>query len=729
MKKTYYLPVIGLLFVGLLFFSDGNAQKKNFTYDEAFASRGGMFSGSMPGLTGWLDDAYYLESKQEEGNQVVMKVSAATGESEVYLDYGKLDEKLPEGLSLSGSLTRTEDLNHFIFSKEDNLYYFNLSTGDFRQVSYSDSEENNVTFSPDAKKIAYTRDHDLYISDLESGKEKQLTFDGDDKIYNGWASWVYYEEILGRGSRYRAFWWSPDSKMLAYLRFDDNPVPEFTIVTGEGIHGRVEITPYPKPGDPNPFVKLGVAHIESGKTVWMDTNDEADRYVAWPFWTKDSKELIYQYLNRGQDELTLFATDPATGKKREIYTERQKGWVEFFEDLYFFNDGSGFLLRSDVDGWRNLYYYDMNGILISKVTDLDWRVTGISRVVEKTKTVYFSGTGEVSTENHLFSIKLNGKSLTRLTTVKGTHRATVSPGGKYYYDRYSNIHTPTKLELYTTKGKSVRLLGDSKNESLNDYNLGTVELFSIPTSDGYDLPALWTLPPDFDESKKYPVIFSIYGGPNAPSVRNSAGFSMSNHYYAQNGIIILSVDHRATGHYGKSGVELMHRNLGKWETHDYIEAVKWLREKSFIDPDRIGITGGSYGGYMTLMAMTAGADYFTHGQAGSAVTDWRLYDNVYTERYMDTPEENPEGYEYGSVMTHIEKYKGYVKITHGDMDDNVHMQNIIQLISKMQDLNQDFDLMIYPGGRHGWGGAKRTHSTRKNVEFWFHHFLNKQIDE
>lgn len=721
--------MLWLSFIAMLALTNASAQKKNFTYDEAFSARGQMFSSSLPRLSGWLDATHYLESKRENGSQVVMKVTAETGESTLYLDFSEFDKILPEGFSLDRSETNTDDLNHFILEKENNLYYFNRTTGEFRQVTYSDSEEKNATFSPDATKIAFTRDHNLFISVLATGEETQLTFDGDKRIYNGWASWVYYEEILGRASQYRAFWWSPDSRKIAYLRFDDNPIPEFTIVTGEGVHGRVEITPYPKAGDPNPLVKLGVVDLERGKTIWMDTNEGVDRYVAWTFWTKDSKELVYQYMNRGQDEITLYAVNPSTGEKREIYHEKQNCWVEFFEDLYLFEDGSGFLVRSDVDGWRNLYYYDMNGELITRVTDLDWRVTGIERVVEKTKTVFFTGTGGESTENHLFSINLNGKKLTKLTSTEGTHRPSVSPGGDYFYDRYSNIHTPTRLELFTGKGKSIRLLGDSRKDSLEEYNLGTVELFTIPTSDGYDLPAMWTLPPDLDETKKYPVIFSIYGGPDSPSVVDSTSLYLRNHYYAQNGIITIAVDHRATGHFGKSGVELMHRNLGKWEIHDYIEAVKWLREKPFIDPERIGITGSSYGGYMTLMALTAGADYFTHGQAGSAVTDWRLYDNVYTERYMDTPEENPEGYKQGSVMTYIENYKGYLKITHGDMDDNVHMQNIIQLISEMQDLNQDFELMIYPGGRHGWRGPKRAHSTRKSVEFWFHYFLGREVEE
>ncbi|MCK4465335.1 MAG: S9 family peptidase, partial [Bacteroidales bacterium] len=684
----------------------------------------------LPRITGWLDDEYYLERKTVDDSQVIYKVSAATGEKSIYLDYCEYEGLIPEDFNFQRSTTRTDNLQKYIFTKDKNLYYFSIPDKKFKQLTFSGSDDKNITFSPDDNKIAFTRDNDLYTLDIESGKEIRLTNDGSDVVYNGWASWVYYEEILGRASRYRAFWWSPDSKKIAYLRFDDSPVPEFTLFRAEGVHGEIEVAHYPKAGDPNPEVQLGIVHLESGKIVWLDTSEEIDRYVAWPFWTPDSKRLIYQYMNRDQDNIILYSADPETGKKTEVYNEKQDTWVEFFEDLYFFKDGSGFLVRTDAGGWRNLLYYDLKGNLISKVTDLDWRVTGISRVVEKTKTVYFTGTGGISTENHLFLISLDGKGLKKLTSVPGTHRVSVSPGGKYFCDTtYSNIIQPSKMELFSTKGKSIRLLGDSRLPAMDEYNLGKVELFTIPTSDGYDLPAIWILPPDFDKNKKYPVRFSIYGGPNSSTVRNSFRRGFSEHYYAQNGIITISVDHRASGHFGKTGVGLMHRNLGKWEMHDYIEAVKWLLEKPFIDPDKVGITGGSYGGYTTCMALTYGADYFTHGIASSSVTDWKLYDNVYTERYMDTPGQNPEGYEFGSVMTHAGNYKGFLLITHGTMDDNVHMQNTIQLVSKFEDLGKDFELMLYPGGRHGWGGAKRRHSTREGVQFWLRHFLGKDLEE
>ncbi len=718
------------VFLLLAFFvtNYGFGQKKDLTYQQAYGDKRPEVSKPLPRITGWYDNDHYLVMKTEDKKKQVVRVEAATGKETTYLDYSVLNEKLDEGFDLNKSVTSTDDLQHFILVKEKNLYYYNTNAGSLKQLTFSEAPEKTPGFSPDNKKIAFTRENDLYVVDLASGKETRLTNDGSELILNGYASWVYYEEILGRGSRYRAFWWSPDASMIAYLRFDDSPVPEFPLFNADGVNGSLEITHYPKPGDPNPFVKLGVAHLNSGETSWIETNEDEDRYVAWPFWTSDSKELVYQYLNRDQDEITFFASDPATGTLRSIYTEKQKTWVEFFEDVYVFEDGSGFLLRSDKSGWRNLYHYDLEGNLVNQITNFDWRVTGISMVDEKSKTIYFTGTAGASTENHLFSIKLNGKKFQRLTNSSGTHRISVSPGGKYFYDTYSNYETPAKMGLFKTDGKPVKILGDSKLPAMDEYNWGRVEMFTILTEDGYDLPAMWILPPDFDENQKYPVIFTIYGGPNAPSVRNSFRRSFGTDYLAQNGIITFIVDHRSTGHFGKKGVELMHRNLGKWEMHDYIEAVKWLREKSFIDAEKIGMTGGSYGGYMTCMAMTKGADYFTHGIANYSVTDWHLYDNVYTERFMDTPEQNPEGYKNGSALTFADQYKGKMLITHGTLDDNVHMQNTIQFIGKLEDLDKEFSMLLYPNKRHGWGGPKRTHLTRESTQFWFKHFLGKELN-
>ena len=299
--------------------------------------------------------------------------------------------------------------------------------------------------------------------------------------------------------------------------------------------------------------------------------------------------------------------------------------------------------------------------------------------------------------------------------------------GKYFYDTYSEINTPPKLDLCESDGELIRNLGDRKSKIFEEYKLGKTELFNIMTEDGFELPAVWVLPPDFDANKKYPVLFSVYGGPGGTDVTNSFSAYLDRYFISQNQIIYFVVDHRASAYFSKKGKSYFYRNAGKVEIEDYITAVKWLKQKPFVDSTKIGITGSSYGGYVTCMALTLGADYFTHGIAEYSVTDWRLYDNVYTERYMDTPEENPEGYKYGSAMTHADKYRGLLRITHGTLDDNCHMQNTFQLVDKLTSLDKHFELMLYPNERHGVGFPKWMHTQREYINFWFKNFLGKDF--
>ena len=714
-------------FILVISISITNAQKKKLSYEQVYQRAEPKLSGQLPRIQGWLDDNHYLESKKDSNAKTkLMKINAQTGDESVYLDYDFYKDALPKGFSLRASTTRTDDYTGFLFNRKNDLYYFSTETKEFKKLTANPAKEKNPKLSPNGKWVAFTRNHNLFALEIKTGLEHQLTEDGSDVVYNGWASWVYYEEILGRRSRYAAFYWSPNSEKIAFLRFDDSKVPEFPLYRADGVHGELEIAHYPKPGDPNPDVKLGIVDLQKNKTVWVDAKGDSKQYIAWPFWTPDSKQLFFQWLNRDQNNLIIYAANPETGQTKKIYNEKQLSWVEWFENIYFMKDSSGFIIRSDKDGWAHLYFYGMKGKLQKQLTKGKWNVRDISLVDEENQVVYFRRTLGNSLETHLYCIDFKGKNQKRLTIIEGNHRCQLSPGGSYFIDTYSNIHQPSKMVINSTNGKLIRNLGDSKLAISDEYNFGKVELFTIPSGDGFDLPAIWILPPDFDESKKYPLLFRIYGGPASGTVSNSYQ-RMSAHYLAQNGIIVMAVDHRGSGHFGKQGVALMHRNLGKWEMHDYIAAVKWLRKKSFIDSTKIGITGGSYGGYATCMALTAAADYFTHGIASSSVTDWKLYDSVYTERYMDTPEENPEGYKYGSVMTHAEKYKGTLLITHGTMDDNVHMQNTIQLIGKLEDLNKDFELMLYPNARHGVGYPKRNHVSRESVQFWFRHFLGKKL--
>ncbi len=727
--KRVFLSGFMILFFFLCFNVSAWSQEKKskkLTYEQVYQRAEPRLFQSLPSIRSWLDDEHYLLSERDEKTKTtkLYKVNARKGKKTLFLDYGEIQKNLPKGIMAMTARSFTSDYSSFLYSFRNDLYHYSVRTGRFKRLTATPDPEMNPRFSPNGKYVAFTRNHNLYALDVENGLEYKLTTDGSDTIYNGWASWVYYEEILGRRSRYAAFWWSPDSSMLAFLRFDDSPVPIFPIFRARGTHGELERERYPKSGDPNPKVKLGIVRVKDRKVVWADIDENADHYVAWPFWFVDSSKLTFQWMNRDQNNIKIYAVDLKSGKKTEIFDEKQPSWVEFFEELYFFKDGSGFLLRSSVNGWNHLYCYDLEGNLKKRLTEGKWSVSGVSLVDEKNGRIFFSANKGETTERHLFCVNLDGTGLKRLTKEPGSHRPRVSPGGSYFIDSFSNTATPSKMDLYRTDGTLVRNLGESRTSLMEEYALGKKELLSIPTEDGWNLPAYWILPPDFDKTKKYPVLFRIYGGPGGGTVSNSYP-SLSYHYFAQEGIIIFSVDHRCSGHFGKKGMSLMHRNLGKWEMHDLIEAVKWLREKPFVDETKIGITGGSYGGYTTCMALTYGADYFTHGWASSSVTRWELYDTVYTERYMDRPVDNPEGYKFGSALTHADKYKGVLVLTHGTMDDNVHMQNTMQMIDKLIDLDKKFEFIPYPNQRHGFGGKKREHSNRNFVDFWFKHFLDR----
>lgn len=727
MKSKFTITFILII----IFFNNSFTQKKNLTFKQVYYFAEPRLTTQLPQLKGWLDDDYYLEVRTDTSKSilkpVLMKVKAADGSSEVFVDYVKINENLPKSFNIERAIP-SSDYKGFLFNEKNNLYYYSLNENHFKQLTKDSTAEKNPKFSPNGKKIAYTKNNNLYVYDIENEKEIQLTFDGSELIYNGWASWVYMEEILGRASQYAAFWWSPNSDKICFLRFDDSPVPEFPIYRADGQHGELERQRYPKAGDPNPFVKFGIVDLKSMQIVWADFDEKADQYIAWPFWTPDGKQLTVQWMNRAQDNITIYKINSSTGEKKELYNEKQSTWVEWFEDLYFLNNGNGFLLRTSVDGWYHLYYYDMSGKLKKKLTDGKLTVLDIAFVDEKNNKVYFHGWKDKSTEKHFFVVNLDGSGLKQITTIEGTHNCTISPNGKYFYDRFSNITTPNRIELYSIEGKKIRTIGNSKLPIMDEYNLAKVEMFTIPISDGYDLPAVWYLPHNFDPNKKYPVLFSIYGGPGTPSVRNSFPYWLEPFYLAQNGIIYISVDHRGSGHFGRKGINLMHRSLGKWEMHDYIEAVKWLKQKSFIDTTKIAINGGSYGGYVTALALTFGADYFNYGIAEFGVMDWLLYDNVYTERYMDMPKENLEGYKNSSVLNYVKNYKGKLLITHGTMDDNVHMQNSIQLIYELQKLNKDFELMIYPNARHGISMPLRNHSVKLKTQFWFKYLLGKELN-
>ena len=602
------------------------------------------------------------------------------------------------------------------------------------QLTFDNAEEKNPTLSPDGNYVGYTKNNNLYTLSLATKKEVAITNDGATGILNGYASWVYFEEIFGRPTQYRAFWWSPDSKYISFMRFDERKVPMFPIYNSEGQHGFVEETRYPKAGDQNPTVKIGWTTPEGGSITWADFNEADDQYFGWPIWNPNNNAMWLSWMDRGQNNLKIYELNMTTGAKKPVYTEYQKTWIDL-EDrnggrINFIPNNKGYIAQADASGWNQLYMYDMEGKMQYPITNGKFTVLGIRQIDEKNKTIYFTARGiENSARIDLYSVGFDGKNQKRLT-VGDFNNAQVylAPDAKNFVTLYSNIQTPTTLALINVQKKSVEVLGTATPANFDASKLAKTELIRIKSADGlFELPALVTWPKKMDPNKKYPLLVSIYGGPNAGTVMDSWSSNPTKEAWAEEGLIQVAFDHRASGHFGKEGVNYMYRNLGYWEMEDYMTMAKWFIANGQADPTKIAITGFSYGGYMSSYALTYGASVFTHAMAGGSVTAWELYDSHYTERFMDTPGENPEGYKSSNVMTHLKNFKGVLQLVHGTMDDNVHMQNSIQLLSALQDQGKPVEFMLYPGGRHGWGGAKGKHFTDLKNQFIYKHLLEKAM--
>ncbi len=620
-----------------------------------------------------------------------------------------------------------------VFIKNANLFLRENDTE--TQLTFDADEEKNPIVSPDGKYVGYTKNNNLYTLNLADKKEVAITNETTKGILNGYASWVYYEEIFGRPSRYRAFWWSPDSKYISFMRFDERNVPMFPIYNSEGQHGSIEETRYPKVGDPNPAVKIGWAVPTGGKIIWADFNEQDDQYFGWPIWNPNNQNLWIPWMDRGQNNLKIYEIDMAAGSKKEVYKEYQKTWVDL-EDrvggkIHFLANNKGYIAQSDASGWNQLYLYNMNGDLQNAITSGRYTVTDIKRIDEITKTIYFTARGIENTARvDFYSVGMDGKNLKRLSTGDFNYTEIyLAPDAKHFVGVYSNAKTPTRFSVITIPKKGepiIETLATVVDSSFNLTDFAKTELIHIKSADGlFDLPALVTWPKNMDPNKKYPMLVSIYGGPNAGTVMDSWSNPAYTENMAKEGLIQVAFDHRASGHFGKEGVNYMYRDLGHWEMEDYMTMAKWFIANGNADPKKICITGFSYGGYMSCYALTYGASVFTHAMAGGSVTSWELYDTHYTERYMDTPKENPEGYKSGSVLTYIKNFKGTLQLVHGTSDDNVHMQNSIQLLSALEDNGKEVEFMLYPGGRHGWGAAKGKHFADLKNKFIYKYLLEK----
>ena len=700
--------IAGLLFISYTSF----CQKKPLTDEQYFKNNFKGIMQPLPFVVKWIDDNQLVYSK--DGKRFVLDCKAGTERDATEADSKKEDITKPDVV------------------KKNNDLFIKIN-GVETQLTNDKEEEINATLSPDGNFVAYTKKNNLYTVHIATKKEVALTNDGSDVILNGYASWVYTEEILGRSSQYKSFWWSPDSKHIAYFRTDDTHVPIFTLIDGNGQHGYVETVRYPKVGDTNPTVKVGIVAPNGGNTTWANFNENDDQYFGLPYWAPDGSALWVQWMNRLQNNLIIWNVNPADGSKKELYNETQKTWINLDDEgsrIQFLASGKGYVLQSDATGFNHIYLYDISGKLINAVTTGKYTVTDINYVDEKNKCLYFTARSKENTARYdLYKVNLNGKNLLRLTFGDYNHAAVnLSPNASYFVTTYTNSSNPNSIAVVSNKGKIIKELGSAKGPEFDNYELAKTALVRVKSDDSlYDLPMKIVWPINMDKTKKYPVLISIYGGPNAGTCWDSWGINSSQQWYAKEGLIQVVMDHRASGHFGKEGVNYMYHNLGYWEMKDYSTMVKWLIQNGQADASKICITGFSYGGYMSCYALTYGSDVFTHAMAGGSVTDWSYYDSHYTERFMGTLANNAEGYKSSSVLTHVGKYKGMLQIVHGIIDDNVHIQNSINLISKLQDAKKEFEFMPYSGGRHGWQGNKWLHYMNMKTKFIYKYLLEKEV--
>ncbi|MBQ4021253.1 MAG: DPP IV N-terminal domain-containing protein [Bacteroidales bacterium] len=599
----------------------------------------------------------------------------------------------------------------------------------------------NPTYSPDYSKIAYTLGNNLYSIDVNTREIVQHTSDGSDVILNGYASWVYYEEIFGRASRYKAFWWSPDSKILAFYRFDNSKVPMFPIYNSEGQHGSINETRYPKAGDPNPEVKIGFVSVRGGETVWADFDSSKDQYFGIPFWNPEGTRFMVSWMDRSQDNLRMYSVDPVYGNKYQVYSEQQATWIDWMEQMLFTDKGM-YIVR-DTNLWQQIYFLSYDGKVYKRITDggENW---GIRLLKVDRRYLYYTAKRESTVRNDIYRITLSNNKVERISSGDYNYASVrvEEEGGTKIYASMSNLSTPAKEVVFniprdgSLRRMKMDVLFDSKGPDFDKFEIAVPELVYITTRDGIDLPATVIWPIDMDRSGrvKYPVKVNIYGGPDNPQVLDSwKGVSFNNQWWAYHGVIQVVLDTRSAGHLGKAGMNQVYRRLSVLELQDFIDGISYFRKYPFVNSQKVGIEGFSYGGTMSLLCCTAANEYFQYAIAGGAVADWKLYDTHYTERYMDTPQDNPSGYAQAAVFDRMGAYRGdktnMLRYTHGTGDDNVHFQNGLQIIDKLQQLGKDFELMIYPQGMHGYRGYQSNQSNLQDYRFWYEYLLEQDLPD
>ena len=698
--------------VGLVFLAAGaSAQDRLLSIDAIFDPDTGVnFSGRPPSGITWLDDATYLWPRQLAGRVDWLTVDAASGLTELLFDPATMEASLAAmpGISpeAAASLAHGRNLvfnpthTAALVSAVDDLYLYDFGTGEARRLTDVPGLEEEASFSPDGESVAFVRGNDLYVVRVKKPRERAITKDGNERTLNGRLDWVYQEEIYGRGN-FRGYWWSPDSTRLAFLRLDERSVPRFTRIDRIPYHPIPETGPYPKAGDANPVVRLGIAVASNGKSQWVDLSAYvgSEILVVKVGWSADSRSLVYQVQNRQQTWLDLNRV-PLDGRGPQLLLhETTPAWVDAQDNPIWLDDGS-FLWTSDRSGFRHLYHHRGDGSLIAPVTSGRWDIRSVHGL-DSSGRVYFAGAEHSEIGRDIYRVNGDGTGLTRLSQTEGRHRALFNPSLTQYVGFWSDARTPTQVRLHDADGTEKRVIDWNQVAALAEYALEWPEFLQVTSRDGFVMEAMMIKPRDFDPTRRYPVYQETYAGPGTQSVLNAwRPNQLFLQLLAQNGVLVWVLDNRSASGKGAESRWPVHGRLGELELQDIEDGVTWLRAQPYVDGSRIVLGGWSYGGFMTAYALTHSTS-FAAGIVGAPVTDWRNYNSVYTERYMKLPKHNPDGYARTAPTRSAARLHGRALLIHGSTDDNVHLQNTEQFAYELQRAGKPFEMMVYPKSAHG----------------------------
>ncbi|MGB2138395.1 MAG: S9 family peptidase [Flavobacteriales bacterium] len=688
------------------------AQKKEVTLENIWKTYD-FYPKSVSGFNSMQDGNYYSKLDKKGDNSQINKYSFRTGQKIRTLVNSKNIEIDINNYTFSKDekkvLFANETEKIYRYSSKSIYHIYNLKTKKLEKLS--DDKVMYADFSPSGDKVAYVNSNNLFVKDLSNGKTIQITTDGElNQIINGATDWVYEEEF----GLTQAFFWSPDGKKIAFYKFDEREVKEFSMdMFNAELYPSQYQFKYPKAGEDNSKLSIHIYNFDDGETTTISLNKSYE-YIPRMNWTKSNDLLYVLAMNRHQNELDFILYNTTHSTSEILFSEKDKYYIDVHDNTTFTDDGQSLIWTSEKSGFNHIYLVNLENGQSQQVTTGNWEVTKYHGMNQDDNKVFYTSNEEGAINKSLYCINLDGSDKTKLSEDLGTHSSTFSNGMKYYSNTYSTADTPPYISLHNHTGKEIRVLEDNADLStkMEEFDLTKKEFFSFTTSEDVNLNGWMIKPSDFDPNKRYPVFMFLYGGPGSQQVVNSWGWF--NYFWyqhlAQKGYIVACVDNRGTGGRGAEFKKMTYLQLGKYETIDQIEANRYLAKLPYVDENRIGIQGWSYGGYMSSLAITKGADVFKTAIAVAPVTNWRYYDNIYTERYMRTPQENASGYDDNSPINHVDSLKGNYLLIHGTADDNVHVQNTYEMVSALVKANKQFDLFVYPDKNHGiYGGNTRLH--------------------